>query len=102
MKPYALPNHHAPNLCKAKVHDSNYVLLEEMATHSNILAWRIPWTEEPGRLQSMGLKSQTQLKRLSIIISHVCLPPQGAGQAQMSLGTRRVFVSCLVPEGCEA
>ena len=26
----------------------------EMATHSSILAWRIPWTEEPGRLQSMG------------------------------------------------
>ena len=26
-----------------------------MATHSSILAWRIPWTEEPGRLQSMGL-----------------------------------------------
>ena len=26
---------------------------EEMATHSNILAWRIPWSEEPGRLQSM-------------------------------------------------
>ena len=25
-----------------------------MATHSNILAWRIPWTEEPGMLQSMG------------------------------------------------
>ena len=25
-----------------------------VATHSNILAWRIPWTEEPGRLQSMG------------------------------------------------
>ena len=31
-------------------------LLEEgMATHSSILAWRIPWTEEPGGLQSMGL-----------------------------------------------
>ena len=30
--------------------------LEEcMATHSTILAWRIPWTEEPGGLQSMGL-----------------------------------------------
>ena len=28
--------------------------LEEMATHSSVLAWRIPWTEEPGRLQSMG------------------------------------------------
>ena len=26
-----------------------------MATHSSILAWRIPWTEEPGRLQTMGL-----------------------------------------------
>ena len=29
---------------------------EEMATHSSILAWRTPWTEEPGRLQSMGLQ----------------------------------------------
>ena len=29
-------------------------LEENMATHSNILAWRIPWTEEPGWLQSMG------------------------------------------------
>ena len=31
-------------------------LEEEMATYSSILAWKIPWTEEPGRLQSMGLK----------------------------------------------
>ena len=31
-------------------------LEEEMATHSSILAWRIPLTEEPGRLQSMGLQ----------------------------------------------
>ena len=31
-----------------------------MATHSSTLAWRIPWTEEPGRLQSTGLPSQTQ------------------------------------------
>ena len=32
-------------------------LLEKgMATHSSILAWRIPWTEEPGRLQPMGLQ----------------------------------------------
>ena len=29
-------------------------LEKRMATHSSILAWRIPWTEEPGRLQSMG------------------------------------------------
>ena len=31
-------------------------LEEEMATHSSILAWRIPWTEEPGGLQAMGSK----------------------------------------------
>ena len=31
-------------------------LEKEMATHSSILAWKIPWTEEPGRLQSMGLR----------------------------------------------
>ena len=31
-------------------------LEKEMATHSNILAWKIPWTEEPGRLQSMVLQ----------------------------------------------
>ena len=31
------------------------LLEKEMATHSSILAWKIPWTVEPGRLQSMGL-----------------------------------------------
>ena len=41
-------------------------LLEEgMATHSSILAWRIPGTEEPGGLPSMGSQSRTQLTRLS-------------------------------------
>ena len=32
------------------------ILEKEMATHSSILAWKIPWTEEPGRLQCMGLQ----------------------------------------------
>ena len=36
-------------------------LEEEMATHFSILAWRIPWTEESGRLQSLGLQSLTRL-----------------------------------------
>ena len=36
-------------------------LEKEMATHSSILAWRVPWTEEPVGLQSMGLQSQGQL-----------------------------------------
>ena len=30
------------------------LLEKEMATHSSILAWKIPWTEEPGRLESLG------------------------------------------------
>ena len=36
-------------------------LEKEMVTHSSILAWRIPWTEGSGGLQSMGLQSQTRL-----------------------------------------
>ena len=36
-------------------------LEKAMATHSSTLAWKIPWTEEPGRLQSMGLQSRTRL-----------------------------------------
>ena len=39
--------------------DQKDPLEEEMATPSSILAWRIPWTEEPGRLQSMRFQSQT-------------------------------------------
>ena len=35
------------------------ILEEEMATHSNILAWKIPWAEEPDGLQSMELQSRT-------------------------------------------
>ena len=35
---------------------SSILWRRELATHSSILAWRIPWTEEPGGLQSMGSK----------------------------------------------
>ena len=38
---------------------------KEMAIHSSILAWEIPWTEEPYGLQSMGSQSRTRLKRVS-------------------------------------
>ena len=40
-------------------------LEEEMATHSSILAWRIPWTEEPGRLQSTGSQELDTTEQLS-------------------------------------
>ena len=40
-------------------------LEKEMATHSSILAWRIPWTEEPGGLQSTGSQSRTRLSEFT-------------------------------------
>ena len=40
-------------------------LENKMATHSSILAWTIPWTEEPGGLQSMGSQSWTRLSNFS-------------------------------------
>ena len=40
-------------------------LEKEMETHTSILAWRIPWTEEPGRLQSMGSHESDTTERLS-------------------------------------
>ena len=44
-------------------------LEKEMATHSRILAWKIPWTEEPGRPQSMGSQSRTQLNHFTYLSS---------------------------------
>ena len=45
-----------------------------MATHSSILVWRIPWTEEPGRLQSMGSKESDTTKRLTLSFERLILP----------------------------
>ena len=42
-----------------------YPLEKEMATHSSTLAWKIPWTEEPGRLQSIGSQSRTRLSNFT-------------------------------------
>ena len=43
--------------------------LKEMATHSSILAWKIPWTEEPGRLQSTGCKEPDMTERPHFYLS---------------------------------
>ena len=40
------------------------LLEKEVATHSSILAWRIPWTEEPGGLQSMGSQRMNMTEQL--------------------------------------
>ena len=49
---------HLPEIqeTQAQPLDWEDTLQKRMATHPSILAWRIPWTEEPGELQSMGLK----------------------------------------------
>ena len=45
-------------------------LEEDMAIHSRILAWRIPWTEEPGRLHTVESQSWTRLKQLAC--TYIC------------------------------
>ena len=54
-------------------------LQKEMATHSSILAWRTPWTEEPGRLQSMGSQQLDMAKQLTHHHHHQ-EPPANAGE----------------------
>ena len=46
-----------------------YPLEKEMAAHSSILAWEIPWTEEPANILSMGLQDHHHPKSLSLILS---------------------------------
>ena len=47
-------------------------LEEEVATHSIILAWEMPWTEEPGKLQTMGSYRQTLLSEHTHAHTHTC------------------------------
>ena len=44
-----------------------------MATHSSTLAWKIPWMEEPGRLQPMGLEESDTTERLHFHFSLSCI-----------------------------
>ena len=63
-----------------------------MATHSNILAWRMPWTEEPGGLQSMGSQTQTRLCGQATCISN-CLESFKTPANIIRLNTNNNFVS---------
>ena len=49
---------HLPTMQETQVQSLGWedLLEKEIATHSSILAWKIPWMEEPGELQSMGLQ----------------------------------------------
>ena len=49
-------------------------LEEGMATHSNILSWRIPWTEEPGQLQSKGYTELNRTEATKLQQQHGDMP----------------------------
>ena len=55
-----------------------------MATHSSILAWEIPWTEEPGRLQSMGSRRSDTTERLHFHFSLSCIGEGNGNPLQCS------------------
>ena len=64
---------------------SHWIYVKAMVPHSSILAWKIPWTEEPGRLQSMGVsKSRTRLKRLHFHFSLSCIGKGNGNPLQCS------------------
>ena len=62
-------------------------LEKEMAIHSSIPAWRIPWTEEPGRLQSVGFKSQTELSNICLFLGWYMYAASLVAQAVKNLLT---------------
>ena len=53
------------NICVLQYDSYKHLLEKEMETHSSIFAWRIPWTEESGSLQSMGSQESDTTKWLS-------------------------------------
>ena len=61
-----------------------------MATHSSTLAWRIPWTEEPGRLQSTGVdKSRTGLRDFTFTFHFLAL--------EKEMATHSSVLACRIP-----
>ena len=73
-------------------------LEKEIATHSRILAWEIPWTEEPGRLQSIGHKELDMTKQCSnyrtiALISHASKVMLKILQARL-----QQYVNCELPD----
>ena len=78
-------------------------LEKEMATQSSTLAWKIPWTEEPGRLQSKGSKSRTRLSDFTFFTLYIqgqenssAQPGVGADDGGM-ISTQRERNSSLPP-----
>ena len=68
-------------------------LEKEMATYFNILAWEIPWTEEPGRLQSIGSLQSDMTEATQHACTNICLS---------SIHNYQAFTSQVGFEACEA
>ena len=66
--------------------DQEDPLEKEMAIHSSILAWRIPWTKEPGRLQSMGSQELDMTERLNHHHSFSIFSYKECNQFDFSIG----------------
>ena len=64
--------------------DSNLCMEKALATHSSTLAWKIPWTEEPGRLQSMGLLESDTTEQLHFYFSLSCIGEGNGNPLQCS------------------
>ena len=62
---------HLPTMPETRVQSLGWedLLGKEMATHSSTLAWKIPWTEEPGRLQHMGSRRVRHDRATSLSLS---------------------------------
>ena len=63
---------------------SRFVMEKAMAPHSSTFAWKIPWTEEPGRLQSMGLLESDTTERLHFHFSLSCIGEENGNPLQCS------------------
>ena len=70
-------------------------LEKEMAPHSNTLAWRIPWREEPGRLQSMGSQSRTRLRDFTFTFTLGLTTSPGLPS---QLSWKRIHLQCRRPQ----
>ena len=82
-------------------------LEKEIATHPSILAWKIPWTEEPGRLQSVGSQSRTRLSNFTFTFFHQSSPLafylslSSIFTVSNCLTSSCVFVTQLCPTPCD-
>ena len=66
------------------IHAIEYYLEKAMAPHSSAFAWKIPWTEEPGELQSMGLLESDTTERLHFHFSLSCIGEGNGNTLQCS------------------